>query len=111
MHDSIKWTYEVKNNKKITIFDILILRTDFGYSITVYRKPAASDRYIHYTSAKAWKEKASAKQKLKAPAYEYCSDEELLAEELSHLHLLKMGIQRILCGGCYTRTTKERKMK
>ena len=50
MHDSIKWTYEVKNNKKITIFNILILRTDFGYSIIVYRKPAASDIHPLYVS-------------------------------------------------------------
>ena len=59
LHDSIKWTYEVEKDNKIAIFDILILRTDSGYSTTVYRKPAASDRYIHYTSAQAWKEKAS----------------------------------------------------
>ena len=57
---ALKWTYEVEKDNKIAIFDILILRTDSGYSTTVYRKPAASDRYIHYTSAQAWKEKASA---------------------------------------------------
>jgi len=91
LHDSIKWTYEVEKDNKIAIFDILILRTDSGYSTTVYRKPAASDRYIHYTSAQAWKEKASAIRTLKARAYEYCSDEELLAEELSHLLQVFVG--------------------
>ena len=64
----------MEKDNKIAIFDILILRTDSGYSTTVYRKPAASDRYIHYTSAQAWKEKASAIRTLKARAYEYCSD-------------------------------------
>jgi len=53
LHNSIKWTNEVEKDNKIAIFDILILRTDSGYSTTVYRKPAASDRYIHYTSAQA----------------------------------------------------------
>jgi len=91
LHASIKWTYEVEKDNKIAIFDILILRTDLGYSTTVYRKPAASDRYIHYTSAQAWKEKASAIRTLKARAYEYCSDEELLAEELSHLLQVFVG--------------------
>ena len=79
------------NDNKFAIFGILILRTDAGYSTTVYRKPAASDRYIHYTSAQAWKEKASAIWTLKARAYEYCSDEELLAEELSHLLQVFVG--------------------
>ena len=51
----------------------------------MYRKAAASDRYIHYTSAQAWKEKPSAIQTLQATAHEYCSDEELLAEELAYL--------------------------
>ena len=48
LHPSIKWTNETENKNKIATFDILILR------------PATSDRYIHYTSAQAWKEKASA---------------------------------------------------
>ena len=85
LHDSIKWTNEVEKDNKIAIFDILIFRTDSGYSTTVYRKPAASDRYIHYTSAQAWKEKASAIHTLKSWANEYCGDEELLGKELSHL--------------------------
>ena len=61
-------------------FDIFILRTELGYATTVYRKPAASDQYIHYTSAQAWKEKAPAICTLKERACEYCSDETLLAE-------------------------------
>ena len=85
LHESIKWTNEVEKDKKIAIFDILILRTNSGYATTVYRKPAASDRYIHYTSAQAWKEKASAIRTLKSRAIEHCSDKELLAKELSHL--------------------------
>ena len=85
LHDSIKWTCETEKDKTIAIFDIRIIRTDTGYSTTVYRKPAASDRYIHYTSAQAWKEKASAIRTLKTRAYEYCSDEDLLAQELNHL--------------------------
>ena len=70
---------------KIAIFDILITRTEAGYSTTVYRKKSASDRYIHYTSAQAWKEKASAIRTLKNRVIKYCSDEHLLAEEFSYL--------------------------
>ena len=53
--------------------------------ITVYRKSSASDRYIHYTSWQPWKEKAGAIRTLKNRAHTYCSDEYLLAEELSYL--------------------------
>ena len=60
----MKWTYEVVKENKIAIFDILILRTYSGCTTTVYWKPAASDKYIHYTSAQAWKEKAPAIQTL-----------------------------------------------
>ena len=54
---------------KLAIFDILIIRTETGYGTTVYRKKSASDRYIHYTSAQVWKEKACAIRTLKAGQY------------------------------------------
>ena len=85
LHPHVQWTNETEKNNKIAIFDIQIIRTEAGYSTTVYRKEAASDRYIHYTSAQAWKEKAAAIHTLKARAIEYCSDEQLLADELAHL--------------------------
>ena len=52
---------------------------------TVYRKASSSDRYIHYTSWQAWREKACAIRTLKNRAILYCSDEELLADELAYL--------------------------
>ena len=85
LHPDIKWTNETEEVGKIAIFDILIIRRDKGYSTTVYRKHSASDRYIHYSSAQAWKEKSSDIRTLKSRAIEYCSDEYLLAEELNHL--------------------------
>jgi hypothetical protein len=78
LHPGIKWTNETEEAGKIAIFDILNIRT-------VNRKHSASDRYIHYSSAQAWKEKSSAIRTLKSRAIEYCSDEYLLAEELNHL--------------------------
>ena len=72
------------------IFDILIKRTSTGYSTTVYMKAASSisNRYIHFTSSKAWKEKASAIRTLKARAYDYCSDPTLLADIIGELAFL-----------------------
>ena len=51
----------------------------------MYRKSSASDRYIHYTSWQAWKEKVGAIRTLKNRALTYCSNEQLLADELAHL--------------------------
>ena len=67
----------------LPIFDIQLIRQEIA--TTVYRKSSASDRYIHYTSWQAWKEKSGAIRTLKNRAYTYCSDEQLLAEELSYL--------------------------
>ena len=85
LHDNIKWTCETEKDNCLAIFDIQIIRTERGYSTTVYRKPTATDRYSHFTFSQAWKEKASAIRTLKARALEYCSDQTLLAEELNHL--------------------------
>ena len=95
-----EWSW--KKGNKIAIFDILPRRADSGYSATVYRKPAASDRYRHYTSAQAWKEKVSAIHTQKSWPYVYCREEEYLAKERSHI---------ILYGEYYTKTKKKRKRK
>ena len=62
----IKWTNEMEKDNKLAIFDKLFIRTSTGYSTTIYRKAAASNRYVHFTSSQTWKEKASAIRTLKA---------------------------------------------
>ena len=92
IHDGIKWTNETEEENSLNIFDIQIIRTEEGkYETTVYRKKSASDRYIHFTSSQAWKEKACAIRTLKSRALEYCSTEALLADELSHLLQVFIG--------------------
>ena len=86
IHPTIKWTYELEEQGKLPIFDILIIRDDQDFQTTVYRKPTHSNRYIHYTSSQAWKEKAGTIRTLKQRAVDYCSTEQLLEEELNHLH-------------------------
>lgn len=86
IHPSIKWTFELEVNGRLPIFDILIIREEAGFQTTVYRKPTHSDRYIHYTSSQAWKEKAGCIRTLKQRAVDYCSNNQLLEEELRHLH-------------------------
>lgn len=85
IHSNIIWTCEIEEEGKLPIFDILIMRTDNGFETTVYRKGSHSNRYIHYTSAQAWKEKVASIKSLKKRAIEYCSNEQLLADEFSLL--------------------------
>ena len=87
MHQGIidKWKCEKEKEGKLAIFDIQIMREGNKLKTTVYRKASSSDRYIHYTSWQAWREKACAIRTLKNRAILYCSDEELLADELAYL--------------------------
>ena len=71
IHNGIKWTNKTEEENSLNIFDIQIIRTEEGkYETTVYRKKSASDRYIHFTSSQAWKEKACAIRTLKSRALE-----------------------------------------
>ena len=82
IHSGIHWTCEMEEEAGLPIFDIMIIRTGTDtLETTVYRKPSASNRYVHYTSEQAWKEKMSAIWTLKKRALEYCSNERLLFKE------------------------------
>ena len=85
LHPGIKWTCEKEEQGRLAIFDIQIIRDSEKLQTSVYRKSSASDRYIHYTSEQAWREKASAIRTLRNRAILYCSNDELLADELAHL--------------------------
>ena len=85
LHPTIKWKVEVEKDNQIPFLDILILRIGNQIQTTVYRKPTSSDRYIHYTSSQAWKEKTSAIKTLRYRAEIYCSTPTLKQNELLHL--------------------------
>ena len=76
---------EVQKGNKIAIFDIVILRTGSRYSATVYRKPAAPDRYIHHTSVKAWKDRVKAKCTYKLGHMSTVGMTRVTGKDLSHL--------------------------
>jgi hypothetical protein len=70
---------------RFNIFDIQLIRTGNRVDTTVYRKPSASDRYLHFTSAQAWHEKAAAIHTLMLRALDYCSTSDLLEQEIEHI--------------------------
>jgi len=67
------------------VFDISLIRNGSQVETTVYRKPSASDRYLHFTSAQAWHEKTAAIHTLTLRALNYCSTKELLDQELAYI--------------------------
>jgi hypothetical protein len=86
IHPTIKWTKEIEDDGRISFLDVQIIKTPMGIQTTVYRKPSASDRYTHFTTAQAWREKIITITTLRQRAESYCSTEELLSLELQHLH-------------------------
>jgi hypothetical protein len=85
LHPTIQWTFEKEKDGTFNFLNVLIIRNQDSIETSVYRKPSAADRYIHYTSSQAWQEKVSAMKTLRHRAEEYCSSEDLKLKELSHL--------------------------
>ena len=75
---------ELPTNNSIPFLDILITKLDQQILTSVYRKPSASSRYIHYSSAHPWKDKLAAIKSLLSRAYDYCSPQ-FLQDELTLL--------------------------
>jgi hypothetical protein len=80
LHPRIQWSMEVSTDNQIPFLDILIIKQPHQILTTVYRKPAASNRYIHYSSAHPWKDKVAAMKSLSSRALDYCSPPFLEAE-------------------------------
>jgi hypothetical protein len=81
----LKWSKQLQEEGKMPFLDVQILRTPHGIQTTVYRKPSASDRYTHFTTAQAWKEKIITITTLRQRAEIYCSTENLKLQEFQHL--------------------------
>ena len=80
LHPKIQWSMEISKNNQISFLDVLVIKNGSEILTSVYRKPSASNRYIHYTSAHPWKDKTAAMRFLKARALDYCSPQFLDAE-------------------------------
>ena len=76
---------EKEQDGKFHIFDIALSRSNDTVLTSVYRKPSASDRYLHFASAQAWHEKTAAIHSLTLRALKYCSTPQLLDKELKHI--------------------------
>ena len=76
---------EIEENNTLHIFDIQLHRVNNKIETSVCRKPSASDRYLHYTSAQPLHEQLAAIHTLTKRAHDYCSTKALLEAELSYI--------------------------
>ena len=76
---------EREQDGKFHVFDIALIWSGNVVQTSVYRKPSASDRYLHFTSAQAWHEKTAAIHTLTLRALNYCSTQQLLDAELKYI--------------------------
>ena len=51
---------EKEKDGQFHVFDISLIRNGSQVETTVYRKPSASDRYLHFTCAQAWRKNTTA---------------------------------------------------
>ena len=76
---------EREQDGKFYVLDIALIQSGNVVQTSEYRKPSASDRYLHFTSAQAWHEKTAAIHTLTLRALNYCSTQQLLDKELKYI--------------------------
>ncbi|KXJ10661.1 hypothetical protein AC249_AIPGENE9575 [Exaiptasia diaphana] len=81
----IRFTYESSRENSINLLDTTITWNNGRFETTVYRKKTNTDLYIHWQAdaPKTWKR--STLRGLVKRAYNICSNEDLLKQELHHL--------------------------
>ena len=90
-HDSIKFTYELEKDKKISFLDVLITRTEEeGIETSVYRKPTNTDIYINWNAHAPAIWKIATLKSLIKRAFLISSTRIALDNELAH-------IQKVFC--------------
>ena len=84
-HNSIQFTYEIERENKISLLDMLIIRSGQKIETRVYRKSANTDIYIHWNSSATSTWKYSTLKTLTMRASTISSNNNCLKLELKHL--------------------------
>ena len=84
-HSNIKFTVEIEKGNKIAFLDILLIRYKDLINTTVYRKKTNTDLYINWKSFSPNNWKWGTLKTLVSRAYDICSTEKYLKEELNHI--------------------------
>ena len=84
-HTNIKFTIEIESENKISFLDVLLIRNNSLISTKVYRKNTNTDIYINWKSFSPNNWKWGTLKTLVTRAFDICSTDEYLKEELEHI--------------------------
>ena len=84
-HKQIQFTYESEENDQLPFLDVLLHRSGDNILTSVYRKKTNSDLYIHWESFAPSNWKTGTIRTLVRRAYNVCSNQCLLDQEIEHL--------------------------
>ena len=84
-HTNIKFTIEIESENKISFLDVLLIRSNSLISTKVYRKNTNTDIYTNWKSFPPNNWKWRTLKTLVTRAFDICSTDEYLKEELEHI--------------------------
>ena len=84
-HSNIEFTYEQEKDGQIPFLDVLLVRKNDTFKTTVYRKPTNNCIYLHWNSFVANTWKRGTLRSIITRAYDVCSNDEFLKQELSKI--------------------------
>ena len=84
-HTNIKFTIEIESENKISFLDVLLIRSNSLISTKVYRKNTNTDIYINWKSFAPNNWKWGTLKTLVTRAFDICSTDEYLKEELENI--------------------------
>ena len=84
-HTNIKFTIEIESENKISFLDVLLIRNNSLISTKVYRKNTNTDIYINWKSFSPNNWKWGTLKTLVTRAFDICSTDEYLKEELERI--------------------------
>ena len=84
-HTNIKFTIEIEPENKISFLDVLLIRSNSLISTKVYRKNTNTYIYMNWKSFSPNNWKWGTLKTLVTRAFDICSTDEYLKEELEHI--------------------------
>ena len=84
-HSNIQFMFGEERDRKVPCLDVLLIKKNDAFEITIYRKPTNKGIYLHWNSfaPKTWKH--AILRSVIHKAYDICSNDEFLRLELSEI--------------------------
>ena len=107
LHQNIKFTIKEESNGKLAFLDNLLKQNNGKISVLVYRKPAHTDRYLHYRSHHQTSCKKNVVPSLFNGVYSIITNKDNLTKENARIKQLlhKNGHQESINSNIFKRIT------